>query len=128
MLTLYEMNQRGDVENVQTADLLLRSIFAEREMLDLLYELFRAYESWLAPKEYLVHVYYTNSSSYTPHVSIVFILYNPRYLTHLIETAHYTLHLLKHFGERHTNFVMLDRARRVRKPKRNLVLCMIFCC
>jgi hypothetical protein len=44
MLSLYEMTTKGDADNRQMADLLLRNVFYERETLDLLVELLKSYQ------------------------------------------------------------------------------------
>jgi hypothetical protein len=52
MLSIYEMSTRGDDDNRQMADLLLRNVFYERETLDLLVELLKSYRPSWAPREY----------------------------------------------------------------------------
>lgn len=39
----------------------------------------------------------------------------------MVETVHYALHMLKHFGEKNGNFVMRDRIRKVRAIKKSPV-------
>lgn len=52
ILTLYEMSNRGDPDNLQTSELLLRTLFYERETIDIVANLLRYYELSSAPKQY----------------------------------------------------------------------------
>lgn len=53
MLSIYEMSTRGDEDNRQMADLLLRNVFYERETLDLLVDLVKSYRPNWAPRQYV---------------------------------------------------------------------------
>jgi hypothetical protein len=88
MVCIYEMTNRGDADNKQIADLLLRNVFYERETLSMLATMVKVYQPNWAPKEYLAQ---------------------------LIEIVHYVLHMLKDLGKRQPNFLMLDKKRKVTK-------------
>ena len=90
IISLYEMEYHGDEENKQTAELLLRNLFYDRENFDIFVSMLKFYQLSYAPKQYLKDA---------------------------VEAVHYTLHILKHFGESHAHFLMLNRGRMVKKKK-----------